>query len=79
MVNSVEVEMQQITEDWRPLSLPSALAFKYMLLTWAVQVSRKSPTQRFKDLLLVLFAILGSIYLLWALAVPSLKLYSVIF
>lgn len=43
MANSVNLKIQKMTEDLKPLSLPSALAFKHMLLTWAMQRNRKSP------------------------------------
>lgn len=44
------------------------VSLKYMLLTWAIQ------GRNLKAYLLVPFMILGSIYLLWALVIPSIKL-----
>lgn len=43
MANSVNLKIQKMTEDLKPLSLRSALDFKHMLLTWAMRRNRKNP------------------------------------
>ena len=73
MVKNVKLKIQQVIEDL-PWSLASELAFKYTLLTWAIRGLWRSPSGNLQTYLLVPFVILGSIYLLWVLANPSIKL-----
>lgn len=73
MAKDVKLEIQRVIEDL-PWSLPSELAFKYTLLTWTVRGLWRSPHGNLQTYLLVPFVILGSIYCVWVLASPSIKL-----